>query len=425
MSSMINPDCEQYIEKDRKNCIPTPVHLELLVVNPCEVGLEGAEFSMFYGGTVDDCPFGKAKSNHEGIVRFCNLPLGDYIMLQTLMPAGHKKNEHIYRIIVDVCGIKIDGEPGPFVIINTPEENGSDCEPPLAGPPEQDVDALEVLMGINPGHRLSAFNSVSIDIDYDSEGKPTINAKGSSNHVIEESDIKAFYLDESNLRRALGIYRGKTPKHAYLKTPAPAGKEWDLYSRYGWDQTNIFLTVERVIIESTSNALATLVSREMVNNSKVETRIVAELSHTVSNTIKNVINSTHGISASANVGVQIKMVSVGLNFGYNYSWGTSNEKESSSSITVRDSVETVIPPESSVLVRLMATERQLKATVVYRAFLNGQTAYHYDSPFEGHYFWASPISKVMAAGNIPNSMTFTETIEIGMYSDGKIIVSPM
>lgn len=402
-----------------------PVHLELHVVNPDDVGLRGAVFSLFHVGMIDDCPFREAGSNQEGIVKFCKLPYRKYIMLQTLMPPGYKKNEHIYTVVVGPNCIMIDGKSGPFVIINTPEENSSDCEIPLAGPSEQDVDALEVLTNINPDHRLSAFNYVSIDIDYDSDGKPTIKAKGSSNHVIEDKDITAFHLEESNLRRAVGIYRGKTPKHAYLKTPAPAGKEWDLYSKYGWDQTNIFLTVERIIIEGTSNAIATITSREIENDTNTEAKFTAELSRTVSNTLKNTISSTHGISASANVGIQIKMLSVGIELGYNYSWGTTNEKESSTSITAKDTVETIVPPKSSVLVRLLATERQLKATVVYKAFLNGQTAYHYDSRFEDHYFWASPISRVMEAGSIPNTMTFYETIDIGLYSDAKIVVSPM
>jgi len=427
--TILNPDYVRHLEKNTKKCIPKPASLKLHVINPQEDGLEGAEFALFYRDSDMTCPYKKAVSNDKGRASFGIIPNGEYIMIQSRVPVGYAKNTHIYTVTATNKGVCVDGTASPVTIINLqngPEPNPepeNSCELPYAGPSERDVDVLEVLRGINPDHQLSAINSIAINVEFDEKGNPVISAKGSSNHIVEDGDKKAFNLQEANLVRAVGIHRGKAPKHAFLNSPAPAGKCPCLFKEYGWNETNIHLAVESIKISNVSTSLATIATKTTTNDRVDEDMIfTAELTSTVSNTLSSTHTSTHGISASANIGVNIGVASAGVSLGYNYQWGQENKQESTIAFTTTDTVETVVRPGKSVMAKMIATVRKFTATVVYRAFLNGHTAYHYDSRFEDHYFWASPISSVMASANIPNSITVTEEIEVGFFSEADIHV---
>jgi len=429
--TILNPDYVRHLERNKDKCIPKPTSLELLVINPQKEGLEGAEFSLFHRDSEMTCPYKKAVSSKKGWASFGVIPHGKYVMIQSMVPVGYAKNIHIYNVIATNKGAIVDGKSSPITIVNLqhgPELNPepdpkNNCELPLAGPAEQDVDVLEILREINPDHQLSALNGIAINVDFDEKGNPKISAKGSSNHIVEDGDKKAFNLQETNLVKAVGMHRGKAPKHAFLNSPAPAGKCPCLYKEYGWNETNIHLAVESIKISNVSTSLATIATKTTTNNRVDEDiRFTAELTSTVSNTLSSSHTSTHGISASATIGLNVGVTSESLTLGYSYQWGQENRQESTTTFKSTDVVETVVHPGKSVMAKMIATMRKFTATVVYRAFLNGHTAYHYDSPFEGHYFWASPVSSVMASANIPNSIIVTEEIEVGFFSDANIHV---
>ena len=426
--NFLNKDYIRHIEKnsenkkDRKNSDPETITFSLKVVNQNSIGLEGAEFSLFHEDSTHICPYKKESSDQDGWVCFGAIPFGDYIMLQTQMPAGHIENAHIYNVTAQPCRVLIDKEKGPHEIINTPEEGVGSCLIPMAGPSEPDEDVLTVLKSINPDHQLSALNGVAINVEFDSKGNPIISAKGSIDYVIQDTEVESFNLKEDTLKKAIGIHRGKAPKRAFLKSPAPAGSVLDLYNQYGWAETKVHLAVKDLYIDNIETALAVIASEKVTNNTRTEISHTASLTTSVSNTLSNAFSSTHGINASANVGVNIGFVSAGISLGYNYSWGKTNTQEKTTTFSMTSGVEKVMKPGESILVKMTSTIRKFKATVVYEAFLNGQTAYNYDSRFEDHYFWASPISSVMKSAGLKNSMTFTDEIEVSFYSDGTLEV---
>ena len=62
----------------------------------------------------------------------------------------------------------------------------------------------------------------------------------------------------------------------------------------------------------------------------------------------------------------------------------------------------------------------MKVRITYLAYLTGNTAINYNPTFKGHHFWALDIGGVMQAGSIPNSIQFTEDIEVGYFSNSKV-----
>ena len=62
----------------------------------------------------------------------------------------------------------------------------------------------------------------------------------------------------------------------------------------------------------------------------------------------------------------------------------------------------------------------MKVRIRYKAYLIGSTAVNYSSKHRGHHFWGLGIRSVMSAGDVLNLFEFTEDIEVGYYSNGKI-----
>ena len=60
----------------------------------------------------------------------------------------------------------------------------------------------------------------------------------------------------------------------------------------------------------------------------------------------------------------------------------------------------------------------MKVRIRYRAHLIGSTAVDYNPRYKGHHFWDLDIGGVMMDAGIPNSVEFTEDIEVGYFSGG-------
>ena len=77
-------------------------------------------------------------------------------------------------------------------------------------------------------------------------------------------------------------------------------------------------------------------------------------------------------------------------------------------------------PNESVTAVLSATRGQLKVRVTYVATLSGMAAVNYGHTYKGHHFWGLDIYAVMSSAKLPLSITITEDITIGYYSDATI-----
>lgn len=81
-----------------------------------------------------------------------------------------------------------------------------------------------------------------------------------------------------------------------------------------------------------------------------------------------------------------------------------------------------LAPGQAVIAELTASRGVMKVRIEYNAYLVGQTAVNYNPTFKDHHFWGLGIGGVMAAANNPNSVKSTEEIEIGYYSNSRIVL---
>jgi hypothetical protein len=426
MSKTKDSESIQDRQKNREIKRPNPRNLTLHVVTPAGGSVEGAEFSLFHAGSDLSCPYKKAVSDCNGYVFFGCIPCGSYIMFQSHMPAGFIKNPHIYNVIVSVNGVFVDGKPGIHTIVNMPGgliPPKDECEDPHAGPMQPEVEILEMLKAINPDHQLNASNSISINLEFDAKGNPVPKAAGSIEYLIQNEERKAFGIEDSALKRAVEALRGRKPAGAYLRSPAPAGKEACLYKTYGWRETHVYLAVKSIELTGVETSLAVLASEKVRNNTTREINFKASISGSASNTLSQEFSKSQGINVTANVGFNIEFLTGGVSLGYTYNWGESNKKEQTVNFTIASEVETTVQPGKSAIVKMNAAKRKIKCKVVYEAFLNGYVAHHYNSRLDGHYFWADATSNVMKAGSIKNSLTFSDDIDVCFYSEASIDVS--
>src|SRR5271156_1054538 len=73
----------------------------------------------------------------------------------------------------------------------------------------------------------------------------SVSASGSVQHVITDTEVATFGLQDGNLKNAVGKYFGQNPNDAFLHSPTPWG---DLYRTYNWPQVQTVLVVDSATI---------------------------------------------------------------------------------------------------------------------------------------------------------------------------------
>lgn len=214
---------------------------------------------------------------------------------------------------------------------------------------------------------------------------------------------------------------GKRPSDAFLHSPTPWG---DLYRHYNWTQTSTVVeATSGEILEVTSNPVA-LATKTLENDSSFEGEFSSDLSESVSNTVTTSWNMQHTVSVNQKIKYSIGFLGTGgggeTDFGYSLSWGEGGEKSKSITIGSSSGVKVNLKPHQAVVATLTANQGVMKVRIRYKAHLAGGTAINYNPRYQGHHFWYLPIENVMMDADIPNSLEFTEDVEIGYYSGGKV-----
>ncbi len=248
----------------------------------------------------------------------------------------------------------------------------------------------------------------------------SVQATGSIQHIISDQERLTFKLSDSQLKDAVKSYFGKKPNDAYLHGSTP----WhDLYTRYSWPQVQTVLVVEKAEILSITSEPSVVKTQTFSNNSSKS----AEFDVSISESVSNTVSSSWSTGGTLTIGQKF---TYGVNFieeakgetsiSYSQSWGVGGQKSKTVTIGSSSGVKVKLEPNESVIAQLSASRGVMKIRITYRAYLIGRTAINYKSPYKGHHFWGLPIRSVSRAGGCPGSITSTETIEVGYYSNSKI-----
>ena len=248
----------------------------------------------------------------------------------------------------------------------------------------------------------------------------SVKVTGSVQHVITDEERKSFKLMDHQLKDAVREYFGRRPNDAYLHSPTPWG---DLYKIKGWPQVQTVLVVESAEILEITSIPSILKTQTFTNSSNHKATFTVQISETVQDTMSTNWSVSNTITVGQAFNYKIGTAVEGeTSVEYSFAFGLGGEKSQSVTVGSETGLEVELGPNESVVAELSANRGVMKVRIRYKAYLIGSTALNYDPPFKGHHFWAKNIRSVMSAGNVPNSLEFTEDIEVGYYSNGKIEV---
>jgi hypothetical protein len=251
----------------------------------------------------------------------------------------------------------------------------------------------------------------------------SVSVTGSTSHIITDNERNSFKLNDQQLKDAVGKYFGKNPNDAYLHSPTP----WnDLYKTYGWPQVLTNLRPISATITGISSNPTIVATQSFKNTSKIPGTFTAEVTQQVTNTTETNWSQTNTIDVSQTIEYGISFLGSGgggsTSFSYSYAWGQGGSKSESVLLGSSQGISVELQPGQSVKAELTASRGTMKIRIVYEASLSGATAINYNPTFKDHHFWGLDLPSIMRTANIPNSIQFTEDIEIGFYANSQVIL---
>ena len=251
----------------------------------------------------------------------------------------------------------------------------------------------------------------------------SVSVTGSISHVITDSERQLFGIADAPLKNAVGKYLGRNPNDAYVRSPTP----WnDLYKTYGWNQITTVLTATSATITGVVSTPSIIAEKSLVNSSPVKATFNTAIQESVTDTVETSWSQTFGISFEQMFKYEVGFLGTKgggeTKFGFSAQFGSGVTKSTSVQVGSSSSVEVELKPKQAVKAKLTATRSALKARITYTASLTGLAAVNYNPTFKGHHFWALPIDAVMKAGGLSNTRQITEDIDIGYYSNGKVVL---
>lgn len=249
------------------------------------------------------------------------------------------------------------------------------------------------------------------------------SAFGSNVALISDAERNTFGLNDSQLKRAVERDFGRVPTNAFLRETTQWG---GLYAPYGWREVTRTLrpVSARILSQNTSPTL--IMTQDFVNNSSVPATFNAGISQSVENTVSTSWSTGGTLSVGGAVEIGVKIFGIGgtatASISYEQSWGVGGEKSTSVVLGAESGLEVTLAPGKAVTAELVATRGTMRTEVIYSGSLSGQCALNYNPRYNGHHFWALPITRVMANSNIGNAISSTQILDVGFYANASVIL---
>ena len=251
----------------------------------------------------------------------------------------------------------------------------------------------------------------------------SVKVSGKVSEVITDADRTAFNIEDSDLKKAVDAYFGKKPNDAYVKSKTPWG---DLYDKYSWTQVHRNIKVHSARIVDVTSEPTIISKKTLTNNSNVAATLETSISESVSNSTESNWSEEDSFTVGQSFSYDVSFLGSGgggeTSLEYTHTWGEGGSESQDISVGSEQSVSVYLEPGQSVEAQLNASRGSLKVEIVYEIYLSGTTAINYNPKYKGHHFWDLGVSGVMKSGKITNSYLVSETIEVGYYSDGEVVL---
>ncbi|MDT9686276.1 hypothetical protein RND61_30030 [Streptomyces sp. TRM76323] len=271
---------------------------------------------------------------------------------------------------------------------------------------------------------------------------------GSIKHVINASEAKAFGLDATDrIKGAIGKMVGRNPDEYWLKGPTPEGatggakpEYGNLYGLFAWPPVTTTLTVKsaRLVGVTTKPVIAHHV--EWINNEDHPVQYGTTMNVTKTDTFSSSWAWTDKFTVGQKLTYKISIkggapgAEVGgevggeTSFGFEHSWGETKTRTRTVTVGVSDTVSSLVPKRSAETAYLFSTLGSAKFRITYQATLSGMLAFQHRDWYTGadgdHRYRAYDVNGVLGKAGLPTSITVTEDITVGFYSDATVEVSP-
>lgn len=249
----------------------------------------------------------------------------------------------------------------------------------------------------------------------------SVSVTGSTSHIITDNERNSFKLNDQQLKDAVGKYFGKNPNDAYLHSPTP----WnDLYKTYGWPQVLTNLRPVSAVITGISSNPTIVATQSFKNTSKIPGTFTAEVTQSVANTTETNWSQTNTIDVTQTINYGISFLGSGgggsTSMSYSYAWGQGGSQSQTVTLGSSQGISVELQPGESVKAELTASQGTMNIRIVYEAYLTGATAINYNPTFKDHHFWGLDLPSIMGAAGIPNSIRFTEDIQVGFFANSQV-----
>jgi len=280
------------------------------------------------------------------------------------------------------------------------------------------VALIAVFCGILAPSVAIAQMRVAIKVGKDAASS-SVTATGYTSRVVSAEDQTNLKLTSGTIATGVERYKGKKANDTFLTSPTP----WnDLYKTYGWKQVTLTMRPVRAEIVNFQSTPVVISRDEMSNTSARAATFHADVSDEVSTTISTTWTNTQefmvGQSISYEVGVS-NVVSVGgeTSLQFTASSGTAKTEETSHTVGSAAGVSVELQPGEKMAAELLGTRGNLRVRVTYAASLSGYVAVNYNPKYDGHHFYALPITQVLSRVSVPYSFNMVEDINVGFYSN--------
>lgn len=271
---------------------------------------------------------------------------------------------------------------------------------------------------------LPVFTAANIQIEItaskNQQGQ-NVNFLGEQMDPISDIEIQTFNMGDYNLKNAVEAYYGKRPDGAFLKNPTI----WDeLYYNFNWKPINRTLKPILAKVLQVKSEPIIVMTQHFENNSTRPASFNVGISQSVHNTVFSSWNTAGGLTLGSDINYEVIFgdAKIGDTMSFSNSWGKGAEESKTMTVGSAAEKDIMVQPDNSVIAELQSTKVTMQVEVTYEAFLSGDVIVNYGEAFKGYRLWALDVRGVMHAGNINNGKRSTEVIEIGFYSDSKIVV---
>lgn len=240
-----------------------------------------------------------------------------------------------------------------------------------------------------------------------------VTAVGTVAHPITATERSAYGIDDGSLIGAVGRSAGD-----------------DFVIKLWLDGVNPVLTTvtaQSAEILSVASAVKTVATRSFVNNSSVKATFDCSTTEEVSDTMESNWSETGGITVTQEFEYGVSILGAGgegtTSISYSHSWGQGGSQSKGITLGSNQGVTVDLEPGKGVKATLVASRGVLKVRVTYLASVAGTVSYNRAVFVDLGRVYTIDLVRVMNDANIATSCVITEDLEVGYYTDAKIILT--